>query len=144
MGFGFADSFAGGGSVYVWGSGKYGQLGNNDTADLPLPDIVKGIPKKVIAGLSLGPTHMVAVTSGGGEVGAVRADGMRVDGGFCVGEQLGRAAWAHLPQRQVEAEEEAAVKAREARLDRQRRLRRSGGATHACDRYARLEGGGGV
>ena len=57
------------GTVYTWGRGEFGQLGNGTTTDSNIPVAVKtvGTPmaSKTIIGISGGPAYMLAVDSNG-------------------------------------------------------------------------------
>ena len=57
------------GTVYTWGRGEFGQLGNGTTTDSNVPVAVKtvGTPmaSKTIIGISGGPAYMLAVDSNG-------------------------------------------------------------------------------
>ncbi|MFA4985992.1 MAG: chromosome condensation regulator RCC1 [Candidatus Brocadiia bacterium] len=53
------------GSVYAWGNNGYGQLGNGNTADQPVPEELTYFADKGIIAISAGGYHSLALSSDG-------------------------------------------------------------------------------
>ena len=62
-GGGFA--FKGAGCTYTWGSGSFGQLGNNDRKDKSFPTLVDSLRGRYVTIAACGATHSVAVLNSG-------------------------------------------------------------------------------